>query len=178
MELNFQAPSLPVFKISFFTKPPRGALSSAVPLVLALSLKKMNGSRSCEPFKEFCGFVSKSDFFVSAILGTLAGHCAEGLNEGGVLGAVHNVSGEGFGDVYELGCEVGVEVGVEVGALADGCSCGLDGVMKEVGALIVCDVVGFLDFASEVVAEDLLEVLSVVGVGSFDVGECDGFHSG
>ena len=120
----------------------------------------------------------KSDFFVSAILGTFASYCAEEFNEGGVLGAVHYVGGEGFGDVYKLGCFIGVKVGLEVGALADGCSCGLDGVVEEVGALIVCEVVGFLDFASEVVAEDLLEVLSVVGVGAVDVGECDGFHSG
>ena len=115
---------------------------------------------------------------MSAVLGTLAGYCAEEVYEGGVLGAVHYVGDEVLGDVHELGCLVGVEVGLEVGALADGGAGGLDGVVEEVGALIVCEVVGFLDFSREVVAEDLLEVLSVVGVCSFDVGECDGFHSG
>ena len=122
--------------------------------------------------------MTESDFLVSAVLGTLAGYCAKGLNEGGVLGAVHYVGDEVLGDVHELGCFVGVEVGVEVGALADGGAGGLDGVVEEVGALIVCEVVGFLDFSREVVAEDLLEVLSVVGVGAVDIGECDGCHSG
>ena len=138
----------------------------------------MNGSRSGEPFEHFCGFVSKSDFFVSAVLCTLASDSTEEGNECGVLGAVHYVGGEGFGDVDKLGCLVGVEVGGEVGALADRCPCGLDRVVEEVGALVVCDVVCLCDFAREVVAEDLLEVLSVVGVGAVDVGECDGFHSG
>ena len=122
--------------------------------------------------------MSKSDFLVSTILGAFGCYCAEEVNEYGVFGAVHYVSGEGFGDVNKLGCFVGVEVGLEVCALADGCSCGLDGVVEEVATLVVREVVGFLDFASEVVAEDLLEVLSVVGICSFDVGECDGFHSG
>ena len=122
--------------------------------------------------------MSKSDFLVSAILGTLGCYCAEEFYKCGVLGAVHYVGNEGFGDVNEFGCFVGVKVGLEVGALADCCSCGLDGVVEEVATLIVCKVVGFFYLASEVVAEDLLEVLSVVGVCSFDVGECDGFHSG
>ena len=114
--------------------------------------------------------MTESDFLVSAVLGTLASYCTKGLNESDVLGAVHYVGDEVLGDVDELGCFVGVEVGLEVGALADGCSCTLDGVVEEVGALVVCEVVGFLDFSREVVAEDLLEVLSVVGVCSFDVG--------
>ena len=138
----------------------------------------MNGSRGGEPFKHFSGLVTETNFLVSAVLGTLAGYCAEGLDEGGVLGAVHYVGGEVLGDVDELGCFVSVEVGLEVGALADGCSRGLDGVVEEVATLIVCEVVGFFDFPREVVAEDLLEVLSVVGVGSFDIGKCDGCHSG
>ena len=115
---------------------------------------------------------------MSAVLGTLAGYCAEGLDEGGVLGAVHYVGGEVLGDIDELGCFVGVKVGLEVGALADGGAGGLNGVVEEVGALIVCEVVGFCDFSREVVAEDLLEVLSVVGVGAVDIGKCDGCHSG
>ena len=145
--------------------------------MLALSLKK-NGSRGGEPFKHFSGFVTETNFLVSAVLGTLASYCAKGLNEGGVLGAVHYVRGEVLGDVDELGCFVGVEVGLEVGALADGGASGLDGVVEEVATLIVCEVVGFCDFSREVVAEDLLKVLSVVGVGAVDIGKCDGCHSG
>ena len=123
--------------------------------------------------------MSKSDFGLSAILGTLGCHCAEGFNEGGVLGAVHYVGGTVGGYINKLGCFVGVEVGVEVGALADRCPCGLDGVVEEVGALIVCDVVGFLGLAREGEAEPLFAVLSVVLVGAFEVlAECDGFHSG
>lgn len=131
-----------------------------------------------EPFKHFCGFVSKSDFFVSAILRALTGDCAEHSYKSGVFNAVHYVGGKGFGDVDKLGCLVGVEVSVKVGALADGCSCRLDGVVEEVGALIVCEVVGFCDFAREVVAKDLFEVLSVVGVGARYIGESEGFHRG
>ena len=159
-----------------FLNPPR-VLGSAIPLALCQPYKK-NGSRGGEPFKHFSGLVTETNFLVSAVLGTLAGYCAEGLDEGGVLGAVHYVGGEVLGDVDELGCAVGCEVGREVGAFADGGASGLDGVVEEVGALIVCEVVGFFDFAREVVAEDLLEVLSVVGVGSFDIGKCDGCHSG
>ena len=107
---------------------------------------------------------------MTAILGTVAGDSAEGLNEGGVLGAVHYVGGECLGDVDKLGCAIGCEVGGEVCSLADGGAGGLDGVVEEVATLIVCEVVGFFDFAREVVAEDLLEVLSVVGVGAVDIG--------
>ena len=122
--------------------------------------------------------MSESYLFHSAIFRAFLCNSSEGFDKSGVLGAVHYVCGEGFGDVDKLSCFVGVEVGLEVGALADSCSCGLDGVVEEVATLIVCEVVGFLDFSREVVAEDLLEVLSVVGVCSFDVGECDGFHFG
>lgn len=137
----------------------------------------MNGSRGSEPFKHFYGFVSKSDFLVSAILCTFAGDSAEHFYKSGVLGAIHYVSGEVFGDVDKFGCFVGVKVGVKVGALADCCSCGLDGVVKKVGALIVCEVVGFCDFTREVVAKDLFKVLSVVGVDARYIGEGEGFHS-
>ena len=122
--------------------------------------------------------MSKSYLGLSAILCTLASYCAELVDEGGVLGAVHYVGGEVLGDVDELGCAVGCEVGREVGAFADGGASGLDGVVEEVATLIVCEVVGFCDFSREVVAEDLLEVLSVVGVGAVDIGKCDGCHSG
>ena len=120
--------------------------------------------------------MSESGFLVSAILGAFGCYCAEGLNEGDVLGAVHYVGGEVFGDVHELGCFVGVKVGVYVRSLADRCSCRLDGVVEKVGALIVGEVVGFLDFSREIEAEELFEVLSVVGVGSFDGGEVHFFH--
>lgn len=123
--------------------------------------------------------MSESDFGLSAILGAFGGYCAEGFNEGGVFGAVHYVGGAVLGDVNKLGCFVGVKVGVEVGALAYCRACRFDGVVAEVGALIVCDVVGFFYLAREGEAEPLLAVLSVVLVGSFKVfAECDGFHSG
>lgn len=114
--------------------------------------------------------MSKSNFGLSAILGTLGCYCAEGLNEGGILGAVHYVGGEGFGDVDKLGCFVGVEVGGDVRSLAYCRAGGLDGVMEKVGVFIVWGVVCFFDVARDVEAEGLFEVLSVVGVGSFDGG--------
>ena len=121
--------------------------------------------------------MSESDFGLSAILGAFGGYCAEGFNEGGVLGAVHYVGGAVLGDVDKLGCFVGVEVGVEVGALAYCCACRFDGVVEEVGALVVCEVVGFFNLAREGEAEPLLAVLSVVLVGSFKVfAKCDVCH--
>ena len=51
--------------------------------------------------------------------------------------------------------------------------------VAEVGALIVCEVVGFFYLAREGEAEALFEVLSVVGVDAVDVSvDGDGFHSG
>lgn len=121
--------------------------------------------------------MSKSDFGLSAILGAFGGYCAEGFNEGGILGAVHYVGGAVLGDVHKLGCFVGVKVGIEVGALAYCRAGGLDGVVEEVGALIVCDVVGFFYLASEGEAEPLFAVLSVVLVCSFKVlAKCDVCH--
>ena len=107
---------------------------------------------------------------MSAILGALASYCAESLNESGVLGLAHYVGGECLGDVDKLGSAVGCEVGGEVCSLAYGGAGGLDGVMEEVATFVVCEVVGFLDFSREVVAEDLFKVLSVVGVGAVDIG--------
>ena len=130
-----------------------------------------------EPFKEFCGFVSKSYFLVSAILCTLGCYCAEGFNEGGVLGAVHYVGDAVCGDVNKLGCFVGVKVGVEVGALADRCSCRFDGVVAEVRSLIVCEVVSLFNLAREGEAEPLFAVLTVVLVCSLKVfAKCDVCH--
>ena len=114
--------------------------------------------------------MSKSDFSCTAVFCTLGCYCAEEVDELGVFGAVHYVGGEGFGDVDKLGCFVGVEVSGEVGAFAYGRAGGLDGVVEEVATFVVGEVVGFFDFAREVVAEDLLKVLSVVGVGAVDVG--------
>ena len=121
--------------------------------------------------------MSESDFGLSAILGTLGCYCAEGFNEGGVLGAVHYVGDAVLGDIHKLGCFVGIKVGGEVGALADRCSCRFDGVVEEVGALVVCEVVGFFNLAREGEAEPLFAVLTVVLVGSFKVfAKCDVCH--
>ena len=123
--------------------------------------------------------MSESDFLVSAILGAFTGDSAESVYKCGVFGAVHYVGDTVRGDVYEFGCFVGVKVGVEVGSLADRCSCRFDGVVEEVGSLIVREVVGFFGLAREGEAEPLLAVLSVVLVGSFKVGvEGEGFHFG
>ena len=119
----------------------------------------------------------EANFFATAIFGAFGGDCAEGLAEDEPNRFGHYVGGEVFGDVDKLGCLVGCEVGGEVFTLADGSPCGLDRVVEEVGALVVLDVVGFCDFAREIVAEDLLEVLSVVSVGARNIGECDGCHS-
>ena len=127
-----------------------------------------NGSLCSEPFKHFCCFVSKSGFEVSTIFCTLTSDSSKGFNKVDVLGEVHYVGGQVFCDVHKLGCFVSVKVGVYVRSLADCCSCGLDGVVADVCSLIVCNVVGFFDVAREVEAEGLFEVLSVVGVGSFD----------
>ena len=140
---------------------------------------RVSGSLGSEPHEHSCAFVSESDFFVSAILGAFPCYCAEGFNECGVLGAVHYVGDAVLGDVNKLGCLVGVEVGVEVGALAYCGACRFDGVMEEVGALIVCDVVGFFYLSREGEAEALFEVLSVVVVCAVDVGvDGDGCHFG
>ena len=121
----------------------------------------------------------KSYFSVSTILSAFGCYCAEGLNEGGVLGAVHYVGGSVCSYINKLGCLVGVEVGIEVGALAYCGACRFDGVVAEVGALIVCEVVGFFYLAREGEAEPLFAVLSVVLVGSFEVlAECDVCHFG
>ena len=137
----------------------------------------MNGSLGSEPFEHLGCFVSKSYFSVSAILGAFGCYRSKGLNECGILGAVHYVGNAVLGDVNKLGCLVGVEVGVEVGALAYCGACRFDGVVAEVGALIVCDVVGFFYLAREGEAEALFEVLSVVVVGAVDVGvDGDGYH--
>ena len=123
--------------------------------------------------------MSKSYLGCTAILCAFGCYCSKGLNECGVLGAVHYVGGAVLGDVNKLGCLVGVKVGIEVGALAYCCSCRLDGVVAEVGALIVCEVVGFFYLAREGEAEALFEVLSVVIVGAVDVGvDGDGCHFG
>ena len=122
--------------------------------------------------------MSESYLFHSTVFGAFLCYSSKEGDKFGVLGAVHYVGGEGFGDVDKLGCFVGVEVGLEVSSLANCRAGGLDGVVEEVGCFIVREVVSLFDFSREVVAEDLLEVLSVVGVGAVDVGECDGFHSG
>ena len=123
--------------------------------------------------------MSKSYLFVSTILDAFGGYCAEGFNKCDILGAVHYVGNAVCGDVNKLGCFVGVKVGGEVGALADRCSCRFYGVVEKVGALIVCEVVGFFNLAREGEAEPLFEVLSVVLVGSFEVfAKCDVCHSG
>ena len=145
-------------------------LAPAVPL---------GGSLGSEPHEHSCAFVSESYLFVSAILGAFPCYCAEGLNEGGVLGAVHYVGGAVLGDIYEFGCLVGIEVGVEVGTLAYCGACRFDGVVAEIRSFVVCDVVGFFYLSRESVAEALFEVLSVVGVGAVDVGvDGDGCHFG
>ena len=116
---------------------------------------------------------------MSAVLCAFPCYCAEGLNEGGVFGAVHYVGDAVLGDVYEFGCLVGVEVGVEVGALANCGACRFDGVVAEIRSLVVCDVVGFFYLSRESEAEALFEVLSVVVVCAVDVGvDGDGCHFG
>ena len=156
----------------------RGIFAKGTGGIHSVEVTRSNGSLFREPFEKFCGFVSKSYLFHSTIFGAFLCDSSKGFYEVGVLCAVHYVRGEGFGDVDELGCFVGVEVGLEVSSLADCCAGGFDRVVEEVCSLIVREVVCFLDFSREVVAEDLLEVLSVVGVCSFDVGESDGFHFG
>lgn len=123
--------------------------------------------------------MSESDFFVSAVLGTLGCYCAEGLNESGVLGLVHYVGDTVCGDVNELGCFVGVKVGGDVRSLADRGTSGFDRVVADVRSLVVSYIVCLLDVAGEGEAEPLFKVLSVVLVGAFKVfAKCDGFHSG